>query len=356
LRSLAANLDPQARDEVLRVLEGQRTESSSVTAGLNQDDALQPGMESQENTSNELAVLASTLGRMTGMISTQQAKLLQLLREVSAAAESKAKLAGLQQELEIARKMQLAILPRTALDRRELTITAAMIPAKEIGGDFYDYFMLDENRLAIVVADVSGKGVAAAFFMAISRTLLKSTAKFLRDPQACITELNELLCIDNDQMMFVTAFYGILDLSTGRFQFVNAGHNPPVLIRHNGKPQYFPRSPSVVLAVMEGAEFPSEELFVQPGDLLVFYTDGITEATDPEGALYGDDRLLQTLEKADASIEVTQVTDLLLRDIRLFERGSPQADDITCVVVNYQGPLAASGSAQSEASSGVQKS
>lgn len=356
LRSLAANLEPQARDEVLMVLEGQSTEASPIAAGPYQEGAPQPGMDSQEHTTNELAVLATTLGRMTGMISTQQARLMQLLREVSAAAESKAKLAGLQQELEIARKMQLAILPRTALDRRELTITAAMIPAKEIGGDFYDYFMLDENRLAIVVADVSGKGVAAAFFMAISRTLLKSTAKFLQDPQACITELNELLCVDNDQMMFVTAFYGILDLSTGRFQFVNAGHNPPVLIRKNGKPEYFPRSPSVVLAVLEGAEFPSEELFVQPGDLIVFYTDGITEATDPEGALYGEDRLLRTLEKADASIEVTQMTDLLLRDIRLFERGAPQADDITCVVVNYQGPLVASSSTHSEASSGVQKS
>jgi sigma-B regulation protein RsbU (phosphoserine phosphatase) len=271
------------------------------------------------------------------MISAQQAKLLQLLREVSAAAESKAKLAGLQQELEIARKMQLAILPRTAPDRSELTITAAMIPAKEIGGDFYDYFMLDEHRLAIVVADVSGKGVAAAFFMAISRTLLKSTAKFLQDPQACITELNELLCIDNDQMMFVTLFYGILDLTSGRFQFVNAGHNPPVLIRKGGVPEYFPRSPSMVLAVMEGASFPSQEIVIQPGDMFVFYTDGVTEATDPDGVLYGDDRLLQTLQRVDHSADVSTVTDLLMGDIRVFERGAPQADDITCVVLNYLG-------------------
>jgi sigma-B regulation protein RsbU (phosphoserine phosphatase) len=337
LRTLAANLDAEARDEVLMELSGQKNAALDGFVFPNQDDAMALSMEPSENATNQLAVLASTLGRMTGMISAQQAKLLQLLREVSAAAESKAKLAGLQQELEIARKMQLAILPRTAPDRSELTITAAMIPAKEIGGDFYDYFMLDEHRLAIVVADVSGKGVAAAFFMAISRTLLKSTAKFLQDPQACITELNELLCIDNDQMMFVTLFYGILDLTSGRFQFVNAGHNPPVLIRKGGVPEYFPRSPSMVLAVMEGASFPSQEIVIQPGDMFVFYTDGVTEATDPDGVLYGDDRLLQTLQRVDHSADVSTVTDLLMGDIRVFERGAPQADDITCVVLNYLG-------------------
>lgn len=338
LRTLAENIDPDAREEVLKALADQETHPASLKSG--ELNLYQVSIESGKTATNELAVLASTLSRMTGMISTQQTKLLQLLREVSAAAESRAKLAGLQQELEIARKMQLAILPRTALDRTELTITAAMIPAKEIGGDFYDYFMLDHSRLAIVVADVSGKGVAAAFFMAISRTLLKSTAKFLPDPQECITELNELLCIDNDQMMFVTLFYGILDLSTGHFQFVNAGHNPPVLIRKNKKPEYFPRSPSMVLAVMEGASFPSQEITVCPGDMLVFYTDGITEATDPTGALYGDNRLLQTLEELDQHADVTQVTDVLLRDIHRFESGAPQADDITCVVVNYRGSQA----------------
>ena len=345
LRALAENLDADARVEVLQALANPDHTTYPALLKSTDSETHQVSNESGQTVTNELAVLASTLSRMTGMISTQQTKMLQLLREISAAAESRAKLAGLQQELEIARKMQLAILPRKTLDRTELTIAAVMIPAKEIGGDFYDYFMLDENRLAIVVADVSGKGVAAAFFMAISRTLLKSTAKFLQDPQECITELNELLCIDNDQMMFVTLFYGILDLSTGRFQFVNAGHNPPVLIRKDEKPQYFPRSPSMVLAVMEGACFPSQEITVFSGDTLVFYTDGITEATDLAGALYGDDRLLQTLGELDPHTDVTQVTDVLLRDIHRFENGAPQADDITCVIVNFQGSQALADSA-----------
>lgn len=339
LRTLAVNLDPDAREEVLRELEGHASGIPFEAADPDQDVTLALSIEPSESTTNQLAVLASTLGRMTGMISTQQAKLLQLLREVSAAAESKAKLAGLQQELEIARKMQLAILPRTAPNRKELNVAAVMIPAKEIGGDFYDYFMLDENRMAIVVADVSGKGVAAAFFMAISRTLLKSTAKFLQAPEECIAELNDLLCVDNDQMMFVTVFYGILDLVTGRFHFVNAGHNPPVLIRENENPEYLPRSPSMVLAVMDGVPFPSGELFLRPGDVLVLYTDGVTEATDPDGVLYGDDRLLHTLGRMDHTADVSKITDLLLSDIRVFERGAPQADDITCVVLNYQGSI-----------------
>ena len=337
LRTLAASLDPDSREAVLKELSGEMNPTFVDLSNPSPSQEKNQGVDPSQRTTNELAVLATTLGRMTGMITTQQAKLLQLLHEVSAAAESKAKLAGLQQELEIARKMQLAILPRMAPDRPELTLAAAMFPAKEIGGDFYDYFMLDEDRMAIVVADVSGKGVAAAFFMAISRTLLKSTAKFLQNPQECITKLNDLLCIDNDQMMFVTVFYGILDLTSGRFQFVNAGHNPPVLIRHGGVPEFFPRSPSMVLAVMEDATFPSEEVFVTPGDTLVFYTDGVTEATDPNGELFGDSRLLHSLGQIDQITSVSEVIDRLLDDVHAFERGTPQADDITCVVVNYQG-------------------
>jgi phosphoserine phosphatase RsbU/P len=325
LKNLAANLDADARDEVLKALSG--LSGASPVSG-----------EADDAARNELAVLAGTLSRMTGMISAQHARLLQLLREISAAAESKARLAGLQQELEIARKMQLAILPRTAPKRRELTLASAMIPAKEIGGDFYDYFMLDDTHLGVVVADVSGKGVAAAFFMAISRTLLKSTAQFLHDPQACITQLNDLLCVDNDQMMFVSAFYGLLNLKTGELVFVNAGHNPPVLLRANGGgPVYLPRSPSVVLAVMEAFDFPSQSLRLAPGDTLVLYTDGITEATNAQGELLGDARLLSTLSRVDARADVASTIDGLLADVRAFEGGAPQADDITCVALHYRG-------------------
>lgn len=315
LKMLADNLDVVARDEVLAQLE-------------------RP-VSTEDGRRNRLAELALTLGRLTTLISTQQKRLLQLLREIQEAAESKARLAGLQQELDIARKMQLAILPRTAPDRREFEVTASMIPAKDIGGDFYDYFMLDDEHLALVVADVSGKGVAAAFFMAVSRTLLKANAKFLNDPQACITELNELLCVDNDQTMFVTLFYGVLDLKTGLFKFVNAGHNPPVILRPAHPPQYLPPSPSMVLAVMEGVQFPSQEMQLLTGDTLVLYTDGITEATQAGGALYGESRLLCTLAALPAGLEVTDITAELIRDVRSFEAGAPQADDITCVVVRF---------------------
>jgi sigma-B regulation protein RsbU (phosphoserine phosphatase) len=325
LRNLAANLDTDARDEVLKALSG--LSDAAPTAG-----------ETDGAARNELAVLAGTLSRMTGMISAQHARLLQLLREISAAAESKARLAGLQQELEIARKMQLAILPRAAPQRSELTLASAMIPAKEIGGDFYDYFMLDDTHLGVVVADVSGKGVAAAFFMAISRTLLKSTAQFLHDPQACITQLNDLLCVDNDQMMFVSAFYGVLNLKTGELVFVNAGHNPPVLLRANrSDPVYLPRSPSVVLAVMDAFDFPSQSLRLAQGDTLVLYTDGITEATNAQGELFGDARLLSTLSRVDGQADVASTIDGLLTDVRAFEKGAPQADDITCVALHYRG-------------------
>jgi sigma-B regulation protein RsbU (phosphoserine phosphatase) len=302
LKILADNLDAQARDEVIGQLEAPS----------------EPGNPSR----NQLAVLAATLGRLTSLISSQQKRLLQLLHEVHEAAESKARLAGLQHELDIARKMQLAILPRTAPDRCEF--------------DFYDYFMLDEEHLALVVADVSGKGVAAAFFMAISRTLLKANSKFLRDPQACITELNELLCVDNDQMMFVTLFYGILNLRSGEFKFVNAGHNPPVIMRPGQSPHYLPPSPSMVLAVLEGTEFPVQQMQLSPGDTVVLYTDGVTEAMDAGGTLYGDARLLSTLGNMAVALDVKSITADLIQDVRVFENGAPQADDITCVVVRFE--------------------
>lgn len=319
LKLLADTLDTQAREEVLSQLQ-------------------EPDGATHANT-NRLADLATTLGRLTALISSQQKRLLQLLHEVREAADSKARLAGLQQELDIARKMQLAILPRSAPDRSEFQITASMIPAKEIGGDFYDYFMLDDSNLAVVVADVSGKGVAAAFFMAVSRTLLKANAKFLRHPETCITELNELLCVDNDQMMFVTLFYGVLNLKSGRFSFVNAGHNPPVILRAGQQPQYLPPSPSMVLAVMEGASFPVQEMHLHPGDSLVLYTDGITEATESGGSLYGEDRLLRTLGGMSDGADVGLITADLIHDVRLFEAGAQQADDITCVVLRYRHPM-----------------
>jgi phosphoserine phosphatase RsbU/P len=338
LRVLARNLDPGSREEVLRELEAGLARASggellSLTGRL-------ATLENRNQGENELTVLAGILGRMSGIIATQQGKLLKLLKEVQAAAEARAKLAGLQQELEIARRMQLSILPLTAPNLPNVEVASLMIPAKEVGGDFYDYFMLDEAHLAVIVADVSGKGVPAAFFMAISRTLMRGIARYEKRPAAMISELNDQLAADNEQTMFVTAFYGVLELATGRFVFVNCGHNPPALLDGRGGSTYFPKTRSMALAVMDGLDFIEETVTLQPGETLVLFTDGVTEAQDAQGTLYGEARLHAALIRLDRNVMTRVIPSEILHDIRAFERGAAQADDITCVALRYTGAVA----------------
>lgn len=324
LRSLAESLDPASREEILLALGTQGGVAASAPT----------------EAPNGLADLASILGRMSGLVSTQQSRLLKLLREVQASVQTQAMLASLQQELEIAREMQLSILPRQTPNRPEIEIAATMIAAKEIGGDFYDYFAIDDDHLAIVIADVSGKGVPAAFFMAISRTLLKSNGLFLRTPGATIAALNDQLCTENDQMMFVTVFYAVLQLSSGQLTYVNAGHNPPILLQQ-GTAQFFPKGRNMGLAVLEDQRYHEGTLQLSAGDSLLLYTDGVTEATDAHSALFGDPRLLQVVQafKAlpDRRGEARQLTEHIVTEVRRFEAGAAQADDITVVTLTYKG-------------------
>lgn len=318
LRKLADSLDSASRDEILQSL-AQR----NYAAG---HDSPQP-----ENT---LAELASVLGRMSGLVSTQQSRLLKLLKELQASMQTQAMLASLQQELEIARQMQLSILPRCTPPTRQVHIDALMLPAKEVGGDFYDYFLIDEDHLAVVVADVSGKGVPAAFFMAISRTLLKSNAMHLSSASQTISTLNDQLCAENDQMMFVTVFYAVLELSSGKLRYVNAGHNPP-LLKQQTSISYLKSEKNMALAVLEGQDFTAGELTLTPGDSIIFYTDGVTEATDSAQALFGESQLLHAVRQHSPS--EAAIPDFLLAQIRAFENGASQADDITIVALEYLG-------------------
>lgn len=321
LMHLAGSLDEASRSDILRALESSGRGESDEGRGQG----------------NELVELAGILGRMSGLVTSQQDRLVQLLRELQASMEQQALLVSLQQELEIARNMQLSILPRNAPTTNAVELSALMIPAKEIGGDFYDYFFLDETRLALVVADVSGKGVPAAFFMAISRTLLKSNALLLRNPAEVIGRLNDQLSAENEQMMFVTVFFGILDLSTGECVFVNAGHNPPLVhSAASGRitPLQGPRN--MALAVMEDQVFGEGRLQMSVGDTLLLYTDGVTEATNAQGALFGESALEQVLGTAATGTAPWPAA--VLAAVRQFEAGVAQADDITCVSVCYRGP------------------
>lgn len=320
LLSLADTLDETARAEIVGELD--RVFSAAADKPLAER--------------NELAELAAILGRMSSLVRTQQQRLLSLLRELHEAIEGKARLASLQQELEIARNMQLSILPRNVPLPPCVSVASTMMPAKEVGGDFYDYFMLDDTHLAVVVADVSGKGVPAAFFMAISRTLLKANALFLHSPAACINRLNQLLCQENEQMMFVTAFYGALNLETGELVYVNAGHNPPIKLSASYQTSFLPYSKNIPLAIEEDFSFTEDRITLQKGESLVLYTDGVTEALNERGELFGEARFQAVLENI-APVNQGKIPECVIQALSQFSAGVAQADDITCVSIRFWG-------------------
>jgi len=242
-------------------------------------------------------------------------------------------------ELDVAQHIQAAMLPcifPAFPERHELDIYATMDPAKEVGGDFYDFFMVDDRHLAIVMADVSGKGVPAALFMVIGKTLIKDHTQLHKDDLGEVfTEVNQLLCESNSEDLFITAFEGILDLVTGEFTYVNAGHEMPFISRGGGDFQVFKIRAAFVLAGMEGMQYQYGTMMLEPGDRLYQYTDGVTEASDDNNGFFGMERLEASLNahKGDS------VKDLLIhvkQDIDAFAGKAPQYDDITMLCLEYR--------------------
>lgn len=315
LKFLADSIDPTDREEVLALL------------------ASPSGSETEDG----LRRVARVLHDLSRRIVEQHTRLSSMVVELREALVTKTKLAGLQQELEIASQVQLAILPKAFPPHERVALDGHMTPAREVGGDFYDYFLIDESTLGFVVADVSGKGVPAALFMAISRTLLRSTALFERSPAGCVRRLNDLLAMENEQMLFVTLFYGVVDLKTGRVSYVNAGHNLPYRISQAGEITTVPSTKGMAVAVMEGFVYQEHHFNLEPGDTLLLYTDGVTEAFDIDGTLYGESRLEALLADGARDWTVPEFSERVLASIKGFERGAPQADDITCLTLRYFG-------------------
>ncbi len=234
-------------------------------------------------------------------------------------------------ELNVATQIQASMLPcifPAFPGRDEFDIYASMMPAKEVGGDFYDFFLVDQDHLAVVMADVSGKGVPAALFMVIAKTLIKNQAQQGHSPAEVFTAVNNQLCENNEAGLFVTSWMGILDINTGEFTYVNAGHNPPLLMRSGGDFEYLRSRPGFVLAGMEGIRYRQATMKLGEGDVLYLYTDGVTEATNGENELYGEERLLNIVNqhKEDTPQELLPT---IKADIDRFVGDAPQFDDIT---------------------------
>lgn len=282
-------------------------------------------------TGDEVETLANSFNKMTKELREYIANLTEITAE-------KERIGA---ELNVATKIQASMLPcifPAFPDINEIDIYATMTPAKEVGGDFYDFFLVDEKHLAVIMADVSGKGVPAALFMVIAKTLIKNHTQLGKSPAEVFTAVNAQLCENNEAAMFVTAFMGVLDFSNGKFVYVNAGHNAPLIKKQDGKFEWLKARPGFVLAGMEGIKYKQAELTLQKGDVFFTYTDGVTEALNPDKNLYSDERLFDTLNKSiDKNLNVEELLNYIKKDIDFFAEGEEQADDITILGLEYKG-------------------
>lgn len=247
--------------------------------------------------------------------------------------------ARIDRELEFARSIQHSAIPTVFPPypgHGEFDIYATMDTAKEVGGDFYDFYFVGENRLGFLIADVSGKGIPAAMFMMTAKTIIKGYAESGKPVDEVFTTANEKLCESNDAGMFVTAWMGVLDTVTGKVEFANAGHNPPLVRHAGGGFEYLRSKPCFILAGMDGIKYRKNEFTLAPGDEIYLYTDGVTEATDSENNLYGEERLLALLNSmGDLSGE--EICRAVKADIDAFVGDAPQFDDITMLYLKYNG-------------------
>ncbi|MDD2511354.1 MAG: SpoIIE family protein phosphatase [Syntrophomonas sp.] len=245
----------------------------------------------------------------------------------------------IESELTVAREIQMSIIPKIFPpfpERLEFDLFAVLEPAKEVGGDLYDYFLLDNDHLCFTIGDVSGKGVPASLFMAVTKTLIKAKADIRLEPDEILYAVNNELCADNDSGMFVTEFLGILTISSGEIVYSNGGHNLPYILRKEGIIKMLPRMAGMALGVMEEIPYNQARVKLNPGDSLVMYTDGVTEAMNESGKLFGEERLEKILAGLTNHTAREEV-EAILRTTREFVQEAKQSDDITILVLQFTG-------------------
>ena len=292
---------------------------------------LQFQMEEEYRTGDEIEVLAESFSALS-------AKTLQYVDQVKRVTAEKERIGA---ELTMANAIQRSQLPRLFPpfpNRHEFNLFATMKPAKEVGGDFYDFFMVDNDHVALVMADVSGKGVPAALFMMVTRMLIKSRLQSGESVAEALTNVNRQLCENNELGYFVTVWLAVLEIPTGKGVAVNAGHEHPVLRRSDGKYELVLYRHSLAVAAMDGVRFRQHEFQLCPGDSFFVYTDGVTEATNGEHELFGTDRMLEALNK-EPDAEPDQLLKNVMDDIHRFMDGEDQFDDITMMCLKYNGPV-----------------
>ncbi|GAB7023127.1 SpoIIE family protein phosphatase [Salidesulfovibrio brasiliensis] len=301
----------------------QLSDSAMEIAGGNLDAEI-PTIETED----EVGDLADSFNHMRTSLKTY----IKDLTETTASKER------IESELRIAREIQMGILPKlfpAFPDRPEFDIYASIEPAKEVGGDLYDFFFVDDDHFCFLIGDVSGKGVPAAFFMAVTKTLLKVICERGLDPGAALEKVNNDLAEENESCMFVTLFLCVMNIHTGEVRYGSAGHNPPILIR-SGEAEWIPPLKEPVAGPIEGMSYSTKTLQLSPGDTIFLYTDGVTEAMDNERTLYGEDRLMEHMKRY-ARKNAAEIVTSVDASIKEFTGGAEQSDDITMLAMRFNG-------------------
>jgi sigma-B regulation protein RsbU (phosphoserine phosphatase) len=266
-------------------------------------------------------------------------KTIQEIKGIREGHQVRLKLTALESELDVASQIQQSMLPRTFPpfpDRTEFDIYAQMTAARSVGGDFYDFFMIDSSRLGIVIGDVSGKGVPASIFMAVTRTLLRATAMQGTSAAECVEYVNRILFRQTDSPMFVTIFYAILDASTGEVDYCNAGHHQPWVFSPTGDIRKGDEGVNLFAGMFEGIRYTGSKLQLAPGEGLFLYTDGVTEAFDKDGEMFESDRLAEAVQ-ARRDAPAYEIVNHVLRQVKQFSGTAPQSDDVTAMAIRYLG-------------------
>jgi len=243
----------------------------------------------------------------------------------------------LQQELDIATTIQTSMLPKIFPpfpDRKEFDIYAKMLPAKEVGGDLYDFFLIDKNRLGVIIGDVSGKGIASALLMAVCKTLLKATAYKGMPVDNVLAEVNNILVDDSPSNMFVTVFYGVFDTRNGAFEYSNGGHNSPYVISSEGKVKPLENVGGLLLGAVKDVEYQSNVVKINSGESIFFYTDGVTETFNNEDEEFQDHRLVASLLNKN-TLSANDLVNHVIRNVKSFAGVTEQSDDITCLALKF---------------------
>jgi sigma-B regulation protein RsbU (phosphoserine phosphatase) len=289
---------------------------------------------------DEIGRLADVFGRMAQEVLAREEQLDALVKERTRQLEARteqlvAAHKRIDEELRVAQALQIAMLPTEFLRHPAYEMFGIMSPAREVGGDFYDYLALDDRRVLIAIGDVSGKGVPPAFFMVLTRTLIQNLATPEGSPADLLRFVNGRLCTSNPQNLFVTVFCAVLDTETGELRYANAGHNPPFRLSAEGEPAVLPSTGDMALGVLEDQDYTEARAVLEPGELLFLYTDGLTEAFSPAGELFGEGRLARAVARGrDLSMQALVVE--VIEAVEGFAAGLEQADDATCLALRYK--------------------